>query len=101
MVAPDAYLERARQEQEAVRHDVVCGVVCVSISVCALPELGQEVPLHTRYNSIYIQNLPERSRDSIGPCDVRRLKKGSGPGPLTHDDTGCQTGLDHTPSSAK
>lgn len=45
-------------------------------------------------------NLPERSRDTIGPGNIGRLEKGGSPSPLRDDDGGGQTGLDHTPSGA-
>mmetsp|Transcript_15001 Transcript_15001/g.33868 ORF Transcript_15001/g.33868 Transcript_15001/m.33868 type:complete len:344 (-) Transcript_15001:362-1393(-) len=45
--------------------------------------------------------IPERAADSILPCDIRRLKKGSCPGPLTDDDGSGQSCLDHAASRVK
>jgi hypothetical protein len=47
------------------------------------------------------RGIPEGSRDTVLPGNVRRLQKGSGPCPLRNNHTGCQPGLDHTSSSAK
>ena len=44
---------------------------------------------------------PERTRDSIGPGNVRRLKKSRSPSPLTNNNTGGKTSLDHTTSSTE
>jgi hypothetical protein len=44
--------------------------------------------------------LPERSRDTVGPGNVRRLEKSRSPSPLTDNNRGSQTGLDHSTSSA-
>jgi hypothetical protein len=46
-------------------------------------------------------NLPERTRDTVGPGNVRGLEEGSGPSPLTDNHTGGKTSLDHTPGSAE
>jgi len=47
------------------------------------------------------EDLPEGTRDSVGPSDVGRLQKGGGPCPLTDDDASCQSGLNHTASRAE
>jgi hypothetical protein len=44
-------------------------------------------------------NLPERSRDTVGPGNVRRLQKSGSPSPLADNNRGSQTGLDHSTSS--
>jgi hypothetical protein len=43
---------------------------------------------------------PERSRDTVGPGNVRRLEKSGSPSPLADNDRGSQTGLDHSTSGA-
>lgn len=45
-------------------------------------------------------NLPERTRDTVLPGDVGGLEEGGSPGPLTDDDGGRQTSLDHSTSGA-
>ena len=44
--------------------------------------------------------LPERSRDTVGPGNVRRLQKSGSPSPLADNNRGSQTGLDHSTSGA-
>ena len=49
---------------------------------------------------IIVLHVPERSRDSVLPRGVGGLKKRRRPGPLTHNDAGCQTRLDHASGRA-
>ena len=44
--------------------------------------------------------VPERPGDAVVERDVGRLEEGGGPGPLTNDDGGSQTCLDHSSGSA-
>ncbi len=44
--------------------------------------------------------VPERSRDSVLPGDVRTLEEGSSPSPLRDNDGCSQTSLYSSPSSA-
>jgi hypothetical protein len=43
---------------------------------------------------------PKRSRDTVGPGNVRRLEKSGSPSPLADNNRGSQTGLDHSTSGA-
>lgn len=43
---------------------------------------------------------PERSTDTILPSHIGRLKKGGGPRPLTHDDTGRKTSFNRSTGGA-
>ena len=45
-------------------------------------------------------NLPERTRDSVGPRDVRGLKKSRGPRPSAHNTSGGKTSFDHATGGA-
>lgn len=45
-------------------------------------------------------NAPERSRDTVSPSNVGRLEKSSSPCPLTDNNTGSKTSLNHTSSGA-
>jgi len=46
-------------------------------------------------------NLPERTRDSELPSNIRRLEKSRGPCPLTDDDGGGKTSLNHSAGGAE
>ena len=46
-------------------------------------------------------DLPEGPGNTVGPSNVGRLEESGSPSPLTDDDTGGETGLDHTSSGAE
>mmetsp|Transcript_16820 Transcript_16820/g.27923 ORF Transcript_16820/g.27923 Transcript_16820/m.27923 type:complete len:236 (+) Transcript_16820:1635-2342(+) len=45
--------------------------------------------------------IPERTRDTISPGNVGRLKKSRGPGPLADNNTSRETGFNHTTSGVE
>ena len=84
IVAPDAYLEDGRTTSE---------IRDVEIRHRSLQKIDSKRRLD-------VSHSPERAADSILPRNIRRLKKGSCPGPLTDDDGSGQPSLDHTASRA-
>lgn len=100
MVAPAAYLEYGKINTERIKLE--SALRAKKTMIRQRRTSGKQPPSSTtgRCDLLAFADLPERSRNTVSPCDVGRLEESSGPSPLTDDNRGGKTSLDGASSSA-